>query len=225
MTMMKTLFIYLVGFLPCVLFAQTKAELIERIKSNPDKVESIRLIQRIDIQNPDYKELNSLFKTLDKKVRKTTQGKYLQHYIEALEKSSPGKKAPGITQFDVAGEPYGLQNLKGKYVLISFWASWNKLSRDEIPAYKALYKEFKDRNFEILTVSFDSDFAAWKKYIADNDLGWKHISDLQNMNNGAALTYSIKSIPQNVLVDPDGIIVARNLQGEELKSKLHELLK
>jgi len=222
---MKTILIYILIFLPGVLMAQTKEELIERIKANPKEKETIRLIQRIDIQNPDYKELNVLFKTLDKKIRKTTEGKYLQHYIQALEKSSPGKKAPGITQFDVAGEPYGLQNLKGKYVLVSFWASWNRQSRDEIPAFKTLYDSFKDKNFEILAVSFDSDFAAWKKYITDNALGWKHISDLQNMNNGAALTYGIKSIPQNVLVNPEGIIIARNLRGAELESKLRELLK
>ncbi|NGM60883.1 TlpA family protein disulfide reductase [Sphingobacterium sp. SGG-5] len=222
---MKVFFIYLLILLPSVLMAQSKEDLIEQIKANPKDQASIRLIQRINMQNPDYKELEVLYKMLDKKVRKTTEGKYLQHYIQSLEKSSPGKKAPGITQFDVAGEPYGLQNLKGKYVLVSFWASWNKQSRDEIPAFKTLYNSFKNKNFEILAVSFDSDFAAWKKYITDNALGWKHISDLQNMNNGAALTYGIKSIPQNVLVDPDGIIIARNLRGAELESKLRELLK
>ncbi len=222
---MKTILVWFISFLPMILFAQTKAELIEQIKANPGDKESIRLIQRIDIQNPDYKELRGLFKTLDKKVRKTTEGKYLQHYIESLEKSSVGKKAPGITQFDIAGEPYGLQNLKGKYVLVSFWASWNAQSQKEIPFYKEIYGLFKDNGFEILSVSFDSDFKVWKKYIDDNGLEWKHVSDLQNMNNGAALGYGIKAIPQNVLVDPNGIIVARNLQGEALRNKLRELVK
>lgn len=222
---MKAFLVCLIGFLPSILFAQSKEELIKQIKTNPDKIETTHLIQRIGLSNPDHKELKPLFKGLDRKVRKSTQGKLLERYIESVEKSSVGKKAPGITQFDLAGEPYSLQDLKGKYVLVSFWASWNTASRQQIPVYIDIYEEFKDKNFEILGVSFDSDFNTWKKYIEDNKLSWKHISDLQNMNNGAAQGYGIKAIPQNVLVDPNGIIVARNLEGEALKEKLKELLK
>ncbi|HMR17701.1 MAG TPA: TlpA disulfide reductase family protein [Sphingobacterium sp.] len=222
---MKAFLLCLIGLLPYVLFAQNKEELIQQIKSNPDKTETTQLIQRIGGNAPDYKELESLFKGLDRKVKKSTQGKILKRYIDALKKSSPGKKAPGITQFDLEGEPYSLQDLKGKYVLVSFWASWNTASREEIPLYVDIYREFKDKNFEILGVSFDNDFKAWKKYIDDNKLDWKHISDLQNMNNGAALGYGIKAIPQHVLVNPAGIIVARNLSGDALKEKLRELLK
>jgi peroxiredoxin len=223
---MKVILTYFLGLLfPYILFAQSKEELTAQIKANLDKTETAQLIAQLGGNDPDYKEMEALYKKLDRKVKKSTQGKILKRHIDAVKKSSPGRKAPGITQFDLAGEPYSLQNLKGKYVLVSFWASWNTASRQQIPLLKELYSQFKDNNFEILGVSYDSDFNAWNKYVEDNNLNWKHISDLQSMNNGSALGYGIKAIPQNVIVDPTGIIVARNLWGENLKEKLSELLK
>lgn len=223
--MKKILIYFTLSLLPFLLIGQGQTDLIQQIRDNPDKVESATFIQRVGGNTPDYDLLNDLFKGLSRKVKKSAQGKYTKHYIDALKNTSEGKKAPGITQFDLAGEPYSLQDLRGQYVLISFWASWNTASRQEIPLMKELYKEFKDHNFEILAVSFDSDFNVWNKYIQDNDLQWKHISDLQNMNNGAALSYGIKAIPQNILVDPNGIIIGRNIRGEDLRLKLQHILK
>lgn len=222
---MKKILLYGILFcIPYAVFSQSQEDLIQQVKAHPDKVESASILQRIGASNPDYRQLEDLYKGLDRKVKKSSHGKFAKHYIDALKKTTPGKKAPGITQFNLAGEPYSLQDLRGKYVLISFWASWNTASRQETPFYKEIYNEFKDQNFEILGVSFDSEFNAWNNYIQENELTWKHISDLQNMNNGAALGYGIKAIPQNVLVDPDGVVVARNLRGEGLREKLHELL-
>lgn len=221
--MKKILFLILTS-LPFLLLAQTKEELIKEIKANPKQVESLRLIQRVGGYDPDYKEMEALFKTLDKKVKKTIEGKVFQRYLKNLANVAVGKKAPGITQFDLQGNPYGLQDLKGKYVLVNFWASWCPPCRAENPNLVDTYAEFKDKNFEILGVSFDKDMDAWKKAIDDDKLTWKHISDLQHWNNGASIPYGVKAIPQNVLVDPSGIIIARNLHGEELKKKLREIL-
>lgn len=221
---MRKLILFLFTSLPILLLAQTKEELIKEIKANPTQVETIRLIQRVGGYDPDYKEMETLFKTLDKKVKKTLEGKIFQRYLKSLASVAVGKKAPGITQFDLSGNPYGLQDLKGKYVLVDFWASWCPPCRAENPNLVATYAEFKDKNFEILGVSFDKDIDAWKKAIKDDNLTWKHISDLQHWNNGAAIPYGIKAIPQNVLVDPNGIIIARNLHGDELKKKLREIL-
>lgn len=222
---MKKLLLILFAFIPTLMFGQTKDELIQEIKQKPKEISSIRLIQRVGGYDPDYKEMSALFKNLDKKVQKSTEGKAFKFYLKRLENASVGKKAPGITQLDLQGNPYSLQDLKGKYVLVDFWASWCPPCRKENPNLVATYAEFKDKNFEILGVSLDKDMNSWKKAIADDNLTWKHISDLQHWNNGAAATYGIKAIPQNVLVDPNGIIIAKNLHGDDLKNKLREILK
>ena len=220
---MKKIWI-LLALLPNLLFAQTKEEMIAKVKSNPNEQSSIRLIQKIGGYDPDYKELNNLFKTLDKKVRKTNDGLIFERYLDALKNTQIGKKAPSITQLNLAGEPYALSDLKGKYVLIEFWASWCPDCRKANPGLVKTYAQFKDKNFEILGVSFDREFDSWAKAVKDDNLTWKHISDLQNWNNSAGQTYGVKAIPQNVLVDPNGIIVARNLHAEALDKKLQELL-
>src|SRR5690606_6356505 len=173
--MKKTLLYLTLFILPYILIGQDQTDLIQQIRDNPDKVESATLIQRIGGNTPEFELLNDLFKGLSRKVKKSAQGKFTKHYIDALKNTSEGKKAPGITQFDLAEEPYLLQVLGVQYVLISFEASWNTASRQEIPIMKEIYNEFKDNNFENLAVSFDSDFTVWNKYIHDNDLQWKHI--------------------------------------------------
>lgn len=222
---MKRITLILLLTLPLLIFGQSKEELINQINKQLDQVETIRLIQRVGGYNPDYKEMRVLFNKLDKKVQKTNEGKIFDRYLKNLKNVSVGKKAPGITQFDIEGNPYSLQDLKGKYVLVDFWASWCPPCRAENPNLVATYAEFKDKNFEILGVSLDKNLENWKKAIKDDNLTWKHISDLQHWNNGAAAVYGIKAIPQNVLVDPNGIIIARNLHGEALKTKLRQILK
>lgn len=206
------------------IFAQTKAELIEQVKANPKQIETLKLIQRVGGYYPDYKELRTLYKGLDKSVRKSNEGKLFDYYLKRLEATSVGKKAPAITQLTPEGEPYSLSDLRGKYVLIDFWASWCPDCRRENPNLVKTYAEFKDKNFEILGVSFDRNLESWLKAIDADKLTWKHISDLQHWQNAAGTLYGVKSIPQNILVNPEGIIIARNLHGEDLDKKLRDIL-
>ena len=142
-----------------------------------------------------------------------------------VEKTGIGSMAPEITMNDVNDKPFSLSQLRGKYVLVDFWASWCGPCRGENPNVVEAYNQFKNKNFTILGVSLDDDKAEWIKAIAADKLTWHHISDLKKWNSAAVGLYGIDGIPYNVLIDPQGKIIASNLRGEELKSRLAEIIK
>lgn len=136
-----------------------------------------------------------------------------------------GMVAPEITMADPTGKSRSLSSLKGKVVLIDFWASWCGPCRRENPTVVNAYNRYKDKGFEIFSVSLDSDGGKWQQAIAQDGLIWdNHVSDLKGWQNGAAQAYGVSSIPHTILLGKDGKIVGTHLRGPALEAKLAELL-
>ncbi len=172
----------------------------------------------------DMPTLEKRFNLLNPEVKDGFYGKIIQQQLQERKTGAIGSQAMDFTQTDPAGKPVSLSSFKGKYVLIDFWASWCRPCRMENPNVVKVYNKFKEKNFTVLGVSLDRDREPWLKAIKDDNLIWTHVSDLKFWNNEVATKYKIQSIPQNFLVDPSGKIIATNLRGEDLNSRLCELL-
>jgi len=162
--------------------------------------------------------------TVVKQFRESTANTQQQQQPQQSGAVAVGSMAPDITMPDVNGNNLSLSSLKGKYVLVDFWASWCGPCRGENPNLVAAYKKYKSKNFTILGVSLDKTKQAWVEAIQQDGLTWNHISDLKFWNSAAVSLYGFNGIPYNVLLDPTGKIIADNLRGSDLESKLAEVL-
>jgi thiol-disulfide isomerase/thioredoxin len=178
----------------------------------------------IDNQEEEFSFLDSLARKFEKIGSKLP---YVQMFITKINtqrKLAIGQPAPEISLSSPSGKIILLSSLKGKYVLIDFWASWCGPCRQENPNVVRLYEKYKAKNFEIYGVSLDRDKESWVKAIEKDKLKWIHVSDLQYWNSAGAAAYQVRSIPSTYLVDPHGFIIGKNLRGATLEAKLSELL-
>jgi peroxiredoxin len=147
----------------------------------------------------------------------------LKTLVQEQKKTAIGVVAPDFTMNDTEGKPVKLSSLRGKVVLVDFWAAWCRPCRQENPNVVKLYQQYHSKGFEILGVSLDQTKEDWLKAIKDDNLTWIHVSDLQYWQNAAARLYGVNAIPQSYLLDKDGKIIGKGLRGEELAKKLMEL--
>ncbi|TGE03788.1 TlpA disulfide reductase family protein [Hymenobacter fodinae] len=195
------------------------------IQAHPSSRFSLFALQHYGGPTPEVESFARLYQTLAPTLRRSPIGQRLGQQIAALQRVAIGALAPDFVQHTPEGKPVRLSELRGKYVLIDFWASWCGPCREENPNLVKTYAQYKDKGFTVLGVSLDRPGAreAWVKAIAADGLPWLQVSDLTRPN-AAAEAYGVQTIPQNFLLDPAGRIVATNLRGETLKQKLAELL-
>lgn len=136
-----------------------------------------------------------------------------------------GQPAPDFTIPTIDGKDFKLSSLKGKYVMLDFWASWCQPCRQENPNVVKAYQKFKDKNFTIVGVSLDKDADAWKQAVTQDKLTWTHVSELNDFNGPTVKAYQVEAIPASFILDPEGKIIAKNLHGEELESFLNKTLR
>ena len=169
------------------------------------------------------KTLRPVFDALDDQLRNSVAGKDLDDRLTALTTVVAGSMAPDFTENDTTGKPLSLSSLRGNYVLVDFWASWCHPCRGENPNLVKQYALYKNKGFQILSVSLDDHADRWKQAIVQDGLQWVHVSDLKGWNNMACKLYAIRAVPSSFLIDPQGKIVATGLRGEELNKKLAEI--
>jgi peroxiredoxin len=169
-------------------------------------------------------EVEELLSRLDPSLKASSIVGTLERRVEMLKNVAVGKEAPDFTLNDPDGNPVQLSSLRGNYLLIDFWAAWCGPCRRENPKVVAAYARYHDKGFDVLGVSLDDSRQDWLTAIENDGLAWTQVSDLQGWSNKAAQLYGISSIPSNLLLDPRGIIIAKNLSGADLQEKLASVL-
>lgn len=167
--------------------------------------------------------LKKMWDGLSVKNKNTPVGKEIGQFVEARLNTAIGKIAPDFSQNDTAGKSLKLSSLRGKYVLMDFWAAWCGPCRAENPNLLKTYEKYKADGFTVLGVSLDRNAAEWKKAIIKDKLPWYHVSDLNFWKNAVALQYAVPHVPFSYLIDPNGKIIAISLRGDMLNDKLKEI--
>ncbi|QJW87894.1 redoxin domain-containing protein [Spirosoma taeanense] len=185
---------------------------------------SLFALNFINIES-DFPIYEALAQRFEKENPNSPHAKSLIGRVARIRGVMVGSQAPEIVLNDTTGKAVPLSSLRGKYVLLDFWASWCGPCRMENPNVVRMYNKYKDKGFAIYSVSLDQSKDNWTKAIRNDNLIWTHVSDLKYWQSAAAQQYGVQAIPATFLLDKDGKIIAKNLRGDALEQKLEEVLK
>jgi peroxiredoxin len=173
------------------------------------------------LYDPQIERLDKLVAKFDEQVAKSRYAMIINANLASARKVMPGAQAPLFSMNDMEGNLISLEAYRGKFVLVDFWASWCKPCRQENPRMLSIFNRYKGPKFDMLGVSIDRSKDQWKQAVIADQLNWTQVIDESEVSTNA---YGVVGIPANVLVGPDGAVIAKNIFGKELEAKLAELL-
>lgn len=207
----------------------------EHVKKYSDRIAALMVehapsLAVINLLQSNILDKDQYYDTYQKVAEKTerewpdySQATHFVDYVEKMGLTAVGQPAPEISLPNPAGEIVKLSSMRGQYVLVDFWAKWCGPCRQENPNVVRAYQKYKDKGFTVYGVSLDRNRADWLQAIEQDNLTWTHVSDLKYWQSEAAKTYNITGIPFSLLLDPNGVIIAKNLRGAALHQKLEEI--
>ncbi|WP_072881408.1 TlpA disulfide reductase family protein [Salegentibacter echinorum] len=196
----------------------------EFIKDYPNSYESITVLNDGTMQRLGPLETGKLFSLMNDSLRSTKEGKTIADFIKLPASPKVGEQYVDFKQKNMEGQSVKFSEVIGKYTLLEFWASWCGPCRSSNPELIQLYERYKDNGFTIVGVSLDTNKEKWIKAVQQDGLNWQNLSDLKGFHSKPAEVYGVTAIPENFLIDENGIIIARYLRGNNLEKKLKELL-
>lgn len=209
-------------------YTTAEREVVDKVKAMlPEMGTSLVSLFALNFVNveTDFDTYDALAQRFQKENPNSPHAKSLIGRVARIKGVMVGSAAPDITLSDTTGNAVALSSLRGKYVLLDFWASWCGPCRAENPNVVRMYNKFKDKGFTIYSVSLDKTKAEWQRAIRNDNLPWTHVSDLKFWQSAAAQQYGVQAIPATFLLDKEGKIIAKNLRGDALEQKLEEILK
>lgn len=193
------------------------------IKNNPNSIVAAQTLSSYcNFWTKDT--VSILYNSFSKKIKSTDNGKKIFDFLSLNRNIKIGDKFVDFTQLDTANRKIKLSDFKGKVVLLEFWGSWCGPCREENPSLLKIYNDYRAKGFEIFGVATETDKKQWIKAIKTDGLTWTNVTDLKGSSNKAALIYGVSGYPMNFLIDRNGIIIAKEIYGDDLRKMLLKTL-